>query len=126
LADDAGLFTYVVDLTPVPPGSYTLTLTGSESGVSGQSTVSVGESVSDAVVVSAELNVRTGPGYEYPAVDVLVTGDTMTVIAVNWDDTWLEVQTSTGRQGWVVRDLVELNISLDDIPWNSNFPNPDA
>ena len=126
LADDTGLFTYVVDLTPVPPGSYTLTLTGSESGVSGQSTVSVGESVPDAVVTSAELNVRTGPGYEYPAIDVLVTGDTMTVIAVNWDDTWLEVQTSTGRQGWVVRDLVELNISLDDIPWNSNFPNPDA
>lgn len=125
LADEDGNFTYTVDLSLVPAGEYTLTVTGSQSGVSGQTTVDVGEEIPDAVVTSSELNVRTGPGYDYPAIDVLVSGDEMTVVAVNWDDTWLEVQTSTGSQGWVVADLVELNISLENVPWNSRFPNPD-
>lgn len=125
LADEEGNFTYVVDLSLVPAGSYTLRVTGSESGVTGEQTLNIGESIPDAVVVSGELNLRTGPGYDYPAVDILVSGDELTVVAVNWDDTWLEVQTGTGNQGWVVTDLVELNISLENVPWNSNFPNPD-
>ncbi len=125
LADDQGNFTYLVDLSPVPPGEYMLRVTGSQSGVSGEQTVRVGEEIPDAIVRSEELNLRTGPGYDYPAIDVLVKGDELTVVAVNWDDTWLEVQTKTGRQGWVVADLVELNISLENVPWNSKFPNPD-
>lgn len=123
-ADEDGNFSYVVDLSTVPPGEYTLRVSGMMSDTVGEMVMTVGESIPDAVVVTNELNVRTGPGYDYPAVDVLVRGDEMTVVAVNWDDSWLEVQTPTGQQGWVVTDLVELNISLDNVPWNSQFPNP--
>lgn len=125
LADDEGNFTYAIDLGVVPPGEYTLRVSGTQSGMSGETALTVGEEIPDAVVASGELNLRTGPGYDYPAIDVLVSGDELKVVAVNWDDTWLEVQTSTGNQGWVVTDLVELNISLEDVPWNSKFPNPD-
>ncbi len=123
-ADDTGTFTYDIDLSTVPGGDYTLTLTGTVSGVVGETPVVVGEKIPDAIVNSSELNLRTGPGYDYPAVDVLVSGDELDVIAVNWDDSWLEVITTTGSQGWVVTDLVELNITLEDVPWNSRFPNP--
>src|SRR5690606_7679358 len=111
LADDQGNLTSLVELSPVPPRGDMRRVTGSQSGVSREQPVRVGEEIPDAIVRSEELNLRTGPGYDYPAIDVLVKGDELTVVAVNWDDTWLEVQTKTGRQGWVVADLVELNIS---------------
>lgn len=123
-ADEDGNFSYVVDLSSVPSGEYTLRVSGMMSGTVGEIALTVGESIPDALVVTSELNVRTGPGYDYPAIDVLVRGDELTVVAVNWDDSWLEVQTPTGQQGWVVTDLVELNISLENVPWNSQFPNP--
>ncbi len=123
-ADGTGFFTYLVDLGTVPAGSYTLRVTGAQSGIAGELALTVAMKVPDAVVRTGELNLRIGPGYDYPVVDVLAQGDELDVIAVNWDDSWLEVTTSTGRQGWVVTDLVELSIPLDDVPWNSNFPAP--
>jgi hypothetical protein len=125
VADESGVYTYEVDLSNVPAGEYTLRLTGATSAIVAEMPVVVGEEIPDAVVQSSELNLRTGPGYDYPAIDVLVRGDELEIVATNWDDTWIEVRSSTGEQGWVVTELVELNIDLENVPWNSNFPNPD-
>ena len=123
-ADGTGRFTYVVDLATVPADEYTLRVTGTRSAIVGEMAVTVGEEVPDAIVRTAELNLRTGPGYDYPVVEVLVNGDELDVIAVNWDDSWLEVITKTGQHGWVVTDLVEVSIDLSTVPWNPDFPNP--
>ncbi len=123
-ADDAGNFCYEIDLRNAPAGDYTLRLTGSQSGVTGSTTVTVGGRPPDAIVTSDELNLRTGPSYEYPVLEVLVTGDELQVIGTNNDDSWIEVITSTGVRGWVVTDLVELYIDLADVPWNPDVPSP--
>lgn len=115
-ADENGEFHYEIDLSTVPPGTYTLRLTGTESGIVGEEMVVIKEKIADAVVESEELNLRTGPSYDFPVLEVLVRGDTLTVIGKNLDGTWLEVITATGQRGWVLTDLVKLNINLDDVP----------
>jgi len=121
-ADSDGNFTHDFDLTGAVPGNYTLTVTGSISGIIAETDVRITETVADAIVNTRELNLRIGPAYEYPAVNVLSNGEELTVIGVNNDDTWLEVVTITGQSGWVVADLVEINIDLSTVPWNPNVP----
>ncbi len=123
-ADPEGVISYSLDLTPVTAGNYTLRLTGVTSGIVAESALTVTEIVADAIVRTGELNLRTGPSFEYPVVDVLADGDELTVVGVNADDSWLEVVTVTGSTGWVVADLVEINIDLAAIPWNPNVPPP--
>ena len=123
-ADEQGNFRYEIDLTTVPAGAYTLRLTGTQSGITAERVITVAEGIADAIVASEELNLRLGPGYEYPVLEVLVRGDELTVIGTNADDSWIEVQTRTGESGWVVTDLVNLNIDLADVPWNPNVPSP--
>ena len=65
-----------------------------------------------------------GPGYEYPIVDILLQGDELTVVTTNWDDSWLEVRSRTGQQGWVVTDLLIVNVDIADVPWNEAWPAP--
>lgn len=123
-ADGAGDFTYQIDLRNTPPGDYLLRLTGSQSGITGSMEVTLDPRPPDAVVNTDQLNVRTGPGYDYPVLEVLVRGDELQVVGTNNDDTWIEIVTSTGVQGWVVTDLVEVYIDLADVPWNPNVPPP--
>jgi hypothetical protein len=123
-ADEGGNFRYEIDLGTVPAGSYTLRLAGEQSGITAEQTVTVGEGVADAVVATGELNLRMGPTYEHPVLEVLVRGDELTVIGTNADDSWIEVQTATGQTGWVVTSLVNLNIDLATVPWNPNVVAP--
>jgi hypothetical protein len=123
-ADDGGNFRYEIDLGTVPAGSYTLRLAGETSGITAEQNVTVAEGVADAVVASDELNLRRGPTYEHSVLEVLVRGDELTVIGTNADDSWIEVQTATGQTGWVVTNLVNLNIDLATVPWNPNVVAP--
>ncbi|GEM_PF-1437723 len=123
-ADESGAFEYRIDLATVPAGSYILRLTGLQSGISGETTVAIGEGLADAVVNTSELNVRTAPSYDAPVLEVLARGDELTVVSVNYDDSWIEVITTTGVQGWVVTNLVTLNIDLATVPWNPAYPAP--
>jgi hypothetical protein len=124
LADATGAFDYEIDLTLIPPGEYTLRLTGVESSITGTATITVLEALPDAVVEAGELNVRFEPFPESPVLEVLVKGDALEVISVNYDDSWIEVITPTGIQGWVLTRLVKLYIDLKDVPWNSAYPAP--
>jgi hypothetical protein len=59
----------------------------------------VSPSYSSVTVISAALNVRQGPGSNYPVLYVVNLGDTLSVLASA--PGWLYVQTATGQQGWV-------------------------
>jgi uncharacterized protein YgiM (DUF1202 family) len=124
VADPDGAYRYEIDLGTVPAGSYQLTLTGQRSTISGRTTVPVGAGVADALVDTGELNLRTTPDYNAPVLEILVRGDELTVLAVNGDDTWYEVITKTGIQGWVDSKLIKLNIDPATIPWNPLYPAP--
>lgn len=123
-ADADGVYVYEIDLRNTPEGDYTLRLTGAESGLTATTEVTLGPEPPDAIVATDELNVRTGPSYDYPVIEILKRGDPLEVVGVNADDSWIEVITQTGVQGWVVTELVELFIDLADVPWNPNVPPP--
>jgi len=120
-ADAAGVFTYEVDLSTVPAGDYTLRLTGAESGTVGEATLTIAARVPDAVVASDELNLRAGPGYEYPVLEVLVRGDALEAITTNWNNEWMEVEAPSGRRGWVLVNLLTLNVDLADVPFHPQY-----
>jgi len=117
-ADATGAFHYDLDLARVDSGEYTLRLTGAESGVVAEAQVVVATRIADAVVATDELNLREGPSYDDPVRDVLVRGDELTALTTNWNNTWMKVETATGQQGWVVVDLVDLNVDLADVPFD--------
>ncbi len=117
-ADAGGQFTYDVDLATVPPGDYTLRLVGTQSGKVGTATVTVAEAIPDAVVVTDELNLREGPGYDYDVTEVLVKGDSLQAISTNYNNSWMQVEAPDGKRGWIVVDLVQLNVKIADVPFD--------
>jgi len=61
-----------------------------------------------AVVRSAALNLRAGPGLGYPILDQVVAGDALTLTGRNADGDWLQVCCVAGQSGWVAAEWVEL------------------
>jgi uncharacterized protein YraI len=71
------------------------------------------------LTVSANaLNVRQGPGINYPVIDVLHLGDQQAVTGRNADSSWYQVA-MTGKpnsQGWVSAAFVQLNGDSASVP----------
>jgi hypothetical protein len=124
LADALGSFSYQVDLTGYPTGTYDLHIVGAESGITGTATITIQEPVPDATVASGELNVRYQPLGDAPVLEVLVQGDPVQIVSVNGDDSWVEVVSGSGTRGWVQTKLLQLNIDLSTVPWNPAYPAP--
>lgn len=55
----------------------------------------------DAAVVAQALNVRAGPGTDYPVLAGVRRGDALTVLGQAADCGWLKVRTPRGTEGWV-------------------------
>lgn len=81
-------------------------------------------SLSRAEVISDALNVRTGPGTEYPKIDVLVKGDQVVVTGRTETGDWLAVTLADGKNGWVAASMVTLNVPVGDIALAGNIPEP--
>ena len=71
-----------------------------------------------ATVKSANLNVRSGPGSNYPVIGSARQGETMTVTGQTGDCAWLAVNTGSGKAGWVSGDanLVTQSAACSSIP----------
>ncbi|MFZ6029638.1 MAG: SH3 domain-containing protein [Chloroflexota bacterium] len=54
------------------------------------------------------LNVRSGPGLDYPAVSWLYAGDTVTVRPIPHPTAWLPVESGDGLAGWVKAEFCEV------------------
>jgi uncharacterized protein YraI len=78
----------------------TLTLTPSPTPIEGE-------------VQSATLNLRAGPGQEYPRIGFVEQGEIINILAQNEDGSWVFVHTSDQSEGWVFCDYVETATSLD-------------
>ena len=72
----------------------------------------------DAIVTVAEATLRDGPGVRYEAIGTLRLGDRLELLGRSRDNKWLLVRImSTGVQGWVLSELLELDEVLGpDIP----------
>jgi Tol biopolymer transport system component len=52
-------------------------------------------------IVAPALNVRSGPGVNYPASAILVQGDKAAIIGQDTTSGWWQIQLSSGQTGWV-------------------------
>lgn len=73
--------------------------------------------VGNASVINPEgVNLRTGPGRSHPPVSLLEAGTEMTIIGRTPDSSWLEIRTFDRRGGWVFAELVDVRVSVADVP----------
>jgi uncharacterized protein YraI len=62
------------------------------------------------------LRLRTGPGRSQSILTLLPAEMPLTVVGRTGDDSWLQVITGSGEQGWVMTSFVELFITIGDMP----------
>ncbi len=62
------------------------------------------------------LNMRAGPDPAQPIVARLLPKTSLMVIGRNADSTWLLVTTTTGAQGWVAADFVDVSGTVGSVP----------
>jgi len=62
----------------------------------------------EAVVRSNAVNVRTGPGTNFGIIATLVRGTRLSVVGANQG--WYRVTLFNGREGWITRSLVSINV----------------
>ncbi len=72
---------------------------------------------------SLNVNVRTGPGTDYPAFGTLSTGTSLNVVGRNNDSSWYVVDYN-GRQGWVSNSVVLLDGPCSALPFVTAPPPP--
>jgi uncharacterized protein YgiM (DUF1202 family) len=103
-------------LTPVPI---------SVSPPSSTPTPTVAFSPTPSAIVRVEvLNVRAGPGTEYPVVGHLAAGELVEIVGRNADGTWWQIRHPRGQNGWVSGALVEAQGALNDVPVIAKVPTP--
>jgi dipeptidyl aminopeptidase/acylaminoacyl peptidase len=64
-------------------------------------------------VIAEALNVRSGPGIAYAAIDVLLHGDQVAIIGQDTPSGWWQVRLSDGRSGWVSGGAAYVRVSGD-------------
>lgn len=71
-----------------------------------------------ALVIATELDVHQGPRTSYRVIETVQIGDVLRVLAQYKACAWLQVETPSGEQGWVLGDLksVVLATSCEQIP----------
>ncbi len=69
-------------------------------------------------LVSGEVNIRYGPGVDYPRAGVARAGDRLPVTGYHTQFPWLRVSYAgaAGGQAWVARDLLEIRGDVFDTP----------
>lgn len=69
-----------------------------------------------ARVLSAGLNLRSGPGTRYPVITSLSRGAELLVLGQSADAYWLYVQTPPSRLGWVARPYTDFRGTAPVVP----------
>lgn len=93
---------FVPTLTPTPTATQALS---SSSPLATPNTLpATGDAIlGTAVVTAAQLNLRAGPGADYPALAVLTQGTVLGVVGQDASGDWLLVTTGQGAPAWVSR-----------------------
>jgi uncharacterized protein YraI len=76
------------------------------------------------VVEAAVINVRSGPGTNYPPIGTLVAGQSCTIVARNRAATWWRVNCAGGLNGWVFGELVAVSGTANQVPVEEPAPPP--
>ena len=76
-------------------------------------------------VASGAVNVRTGPGTNYPVAGQTRSGQRLQITGKTSDASWLKVLFD-GKDAWVAASVAPASGSLDDIPVETDVPPPPA
>lgn len=68
------------------------------------------------VTANVNVNVRAGDGTSYRRITVLPTNQTASIIGINSRGTWYQIQTASGRIGWVGSSVVTVTGDLTNVP----------
>ena len=82
---------------------------------------SVAPGAATVVVNTAYLNVREGPGVEYPVVGVVPGGTVLPVIEISLGGHWYKVETAAGA-GWLRHRYTVTRGNYDDVPQTGISP----
>ena len=77
----------------------------------------------ELTVTSDTLNVRSGPGTNYPKIGELRKGNTSRITGENAKGDWWQIAFS-GQTGWVFGELVTVKGKLEDVPVVPAPPTP--
>jgi SH3-like domain-containing protein len=69
-----------------------------------------------ASVWAENVNVRTNPGYLFPALRLIAKGTTLTILGKAPGDEWMYAQAPDGKSGWVFTLLIESDVDLEAVP----------
>lgn len=75
-----------------------------------------------AQVTADTLNVRGGPGTNYPRQGQVQKGDQLTVLECNADRDWIHVRMSDGSKGWVAVKLTDVGSAVNDVAVTRSIP----
>jgi len=67
----------------------------------------------DAIVTSNTLNVRSGPGTNYPAVGSLKKGDAVDIVARSKDSQWARLSVPKVAEAWVSAQYLDISIDFE-------------
>lgn len=68
------------------------------------------------------VNIRSGPGTQYEAIDTAVEHETFDVIATNETGDWFNIRLPNGRRGWIGSSVVLLTGSLRSVNVAATVP----
>ncbi|MBZ0276877.1 MAG: SH3 domain-containing protein, partial [Anaerolineae bacterium] len=109
--------------TPLPTFTFTPSNTPITPTPSDTPTPSPTPPITGIVASLETVNVREGPGVTFRAIEALVPGTGVEILAENEDGRWLNVKMPEGREGWISASLVRLNPRPTDVP--TATPSPD-
>lgn len=79
-------------------------------------TVTLVEGAPQAVVVGERINVRAGPGVEFPVLGVLPAGARLSLQGRSADSAWLLACCVNGQPAWVAEFLVQPDGAIEELP----------
>ncbi|MBE2224444.1 MAG: SH3 domain-containing protein [Anaerolineae bacterium] len=72
--------------------------------------------VANGVVATGQLNVRSGPGVEYPVVTSVFSNAPLAIYGKSGFNTWVQVGTANGITGWVNSTYIVMDVPLSNLP----------
>ena len=76
------------------------------------------------VKVESAVNVRSGPGLDYPVVDLLQAASASAIVAKSAAGDWWEIELASGDTGWVYAQLVTTDGDTQTVTVAANIPTP--
>src|SRR5690606_20800771 len=93
------------------------TATAEPSPVATPAVIVLPDGVPGATTVPARMNVRGGPGTNYPVVASVAAGTTFEIVGLNPGSTWYQVRVPDREEpAWVFANLTVLSGSLEGVP----------